>query len=46
MERALVDQANSQNIALIEDWTVTDAKTKLFKNLISSIDLLQRRYWR
>ena len=34
---ALVDQANSQNIALIEDWTVTDAKTKLFKNLITSI---------
>ena len=37
MERALVDQANSQNIALIEDWTVTEAKTKLFKNLISTI---------
>jgi len=37
MERALVDQANSQNIALIEEWTVTEAKTKLFKNLISTI---------
>jgi ribosomal protein L4 len=37
MERALVDQANAENIVLIEDWSVSEAKTKLFKNLITSI---------
>ena len=37
MERALVDQANAEKISLIEDWTVAEPKTKLFKNLIGSL---------
>ena len=37
MERALVDQANSENIYLIEDWSVAEPKTKLFKSLIGTI---------
>ena len=37
MERALVDQANADNIILIDDWSVSEAKTKHFKNLVGSI---------
>ena len=37
MERALIDQANSENIYLIEDWSVSEPKTKLFKGLIGTI---------
>ena len=37
MERALIDQANSESIYLIEDWSVTEPKTKLFKGLIGTI---------
>ena len=37
MERALIDQANSENIYLIEDWSVAEPKTKLFKSLIGTI---------
>jgi large subunit ribosomal protein L4 len=37
MERALVDQAKAEKISLIEDWTVAEPKTKLFKNLIESL---------
>jgi len=37
MERALIDQANSENIYLIEDWSVAEPKTKLFKGLIGTI---------
>jgi len=37
MERALVDQANADNIILIDDWSVSEAKTKHFKNIVGSI---------
>jgi large subunit ribosomal protein L4 len=37
MERALIDQANAENIYLIEDWSVAEPKTKLFKGLIGTI---------
>jgi large subunit ribosomal protein L4 len=37
MERALIDQANSESIYLIEDWSVAEPKTKLFKGLIGTI---------
>jgi large subunit ribosomal protein L4 len=37
MERALIDQANAENISLIEDWSVAEPKTKLFKNLIGTV---------
>ena len=31
------DQANAENISLIEDWSVAEPKTKLFKNLIGTV---------
>lgn len=37
MERALIDQADSSNIYLIESWTVAEPKTKLFKNLMGDV---------
>ncbi|MBT5717872.1 MAG: 50S ribosomal protein L4 [Opitutae bacterium] len=37
MERALIDQANAENIVLIDDWKVSEPKTNLFKNLIGLI---------
>ena len=36
-QRALFDQANSSSISLITEWKATEAKTKPFKSLISSI---------
>ena len=37
MKRALTDQANSSNILLIEDWKVSEAKTKVFNALVNKI---------
>jgi ribosomal protein L4 len=37
MERALFDQANLNNICLIENWIVDEPKTKKFKNLINQV---------
>jgi large subunit ribosomal protein L4 len=37
MERALIDQADSNTIYLIESWSVSEPKTKLFKSLIGTI---------
>ena len=37
MERALIDQANAENIVLIDDWKVSEPKTNLFKNVIGLI---------
>jgi large subunit ribosomal protein L4 len=37
MERALCDQAAAENISLIEEWSVAEPKTKLFKSLLVSI---------
>ena len=37
MERALFDQANLNNICLIENWIVDEPKTKKFKDLINQV---------
>jgi len=37
MKRALVDQANSENIVLIEEWKVSEPKTKLFHGIMNKI---------
>ena len=37
MKRALTDQANLSNILLIEDWKVSEAKTKVFNALVNKI---------
>ncbi len=37
MERALLDQAHSDNICLIDNWTVSEPKTQIFKSLVTSI---------
>jgi large subunit ribosomal protein L4 len=37
LKRALIDQATSDNILLIEDWKVSESKTKLVQSLINKI---------
>jgi len=37
LKRALIDQATSENILLIEDWKVSEPKTKLVQSLISKV---------
>jgi len=37
MKRALVDQAMSENIILIDEWKVSEPKTKLFHGLMNKI---------
>ena len=37
MKRALVDQANSENIVLIEECKVSEPKTKLFHGIMNKI---------
>ena len=45
MERALFDQANLNNICLIENWIVDEPKTKKFKDLINQVAPKSKRYW-
>ena len=43
LTRALVDHASEGTIFLIEDWKVSEPKTKLFSAIVSNIDPLSRK---